>query len=181
MMFYLAIFLVFCGCGSKDITKVTGVCKSCKPYWVRGEYHEPQDYYEYDYYGEASWYGPGFHGKKKANGETFNQNDYTAAHTVLPLPTVVRVTNLKNQKEIDLVVTDRGPFVYGRSIDLSKAAAKKLGCYVKGTAPVRIQSLVLESKALADYIKENGTGGRTWRKVYEEEIAKRFDDEPYEE
>lgn len=178
---YLILFLFIAGCSSDIKTPVTGVCKSCKPYWVRGEYHEPQTYYEYDASGTASWYGPGFHGKKKANGEKFNQNDLNAAHTELPLPTVVRVTNQQNGRALDLVVTDRGPFVYGRTIDLSKEAAKKLGVYWAGTAPVRIQSLVQHSKALSDYLKKYGTRGKTWRQVYEQKIAPRYDDEPYEE
>lgn len=182
-IFSIFFLIFFVGCGTDDTEKtvVTGVCKSCKPYWVRGEYHEPQLFYEYDVSGKASWYGPGFHGKKKANGEKFNQHHLTAAHTILPLPTVVRVTNLKNRRAIDLVVTDRGPYVYGRSIDLSTQAAKKIGVHRPGTAPVRIQSLIQQSKALADYLKKFGTGGRTWRQVYEDEIAEKYDEEPYAE
>jgi rare lipoprotein A len=74
----------------------------------------------------ASWYGPGFHGKKTASGEIFNQNDMTAAHKTLPFGTIVKVTY--NGKSVKVRINDRGPFIKGRTIDLSKAAAQKIGC-----------------------------------------------------
>lgn len=88
--------------------------------------------------GTASWYGPGFHGRKTASGETYNQNDFTAAHRTLPLGTVVVVRNLKNGRSAKVKVNDRGPYVDGRIIDLSKAAAQKLGMIETGTARVKI-------------------------------------------
>ena len=74
----------------------------------------------------ASWYGPGFHGNHTASGEIFNQNDMTAAHKTLPFGTIVKVTYKGNS--IKVRINDRGPFIKGRTIDLSKAAAKKIGC-----------------------------------------------------
>lgn len=90
--------------------------------------------------GVASWYGPGFHGKKTASGERYDQNDLTAAHRTLPLGTEVTVTNPENGKSVDVEINDRGPYVGGRAIDLSKAAAKKLDILEDGTAKVRIQA-----------------------------------------
>ena len=80
-----------------------------------------------DQCGGASWYGPGFHGKKTASGERFNENAMTAAHKTLPLGTDVKVTNQRTGKSIKVTINDRGPFVKGRIIDLSKAAAARLG------------------------------------------------------
>lgn len=89
--------------------------------------------------GKASWYGPGFHGKKTASGQRFNQNAMTAAHRRLPLGTKARVTNLKNGKAVEVVINDRGPYKGGRVIDLSRAAAQKLAMVGSGIAPVRVQ------------------------------------------
>jgi rare lipoprotein A len=91
--------------------------------------------------GVASWYGPGFHGKKTSSGEAYDMHAMTAAHTVLPLNTVVKVTNLENRKEIVVRINDRGPFVGDRVIDLSLAAAKELGMVRPGTAPVKVTVL----------------------------------------
>src|ERR1043165_5492130 len=77
--------------------------------------------------GEASYYGAGFHGKKTATGEKFNQNERTAAHPALPLGTKATVTNLENGKSVDVKINDRGPYVKDCDIDLSKSAAKDLG------------------------------------------------------
>lgn len=89
--------------------------------------------------GMASWYGPGFHGKKTANGETYNMHAITAAHKTLPLGTKVRVTNLSNGKKIVVRINDRGPFHSGRIIDLSKKAAQRLGVIKHGSAKVHIR------------------------------------------
>jgi len=95
----------------------------------------------YDEVGIASWYGPKFHGRKTASGEVFNMYALTAAHRTLPLGVRVRVTNLENGKSVIVRINDRGPFVKGRLIDLSYAAAKRLGFVHQGTARVRVQSL----------------------------------------
>ena len=89
--------------------------------------------------GIASWYGPGFHGRKTASGERFNQHELTAAHKRLPLGTVATVTNLRNGKTVRVEINDRGPYVGGRIIDLSKAAAERLGMKNSGTTPVRLE------------------------------------------
>ncbi len=91
--------------------------------------------------GIASWYGSKFHGRKTSSGETYNMYNMTAAHKHLPLPTFVRVTNLNNGKRLVVKVTDRGPFVDGRIIDLSYGAAARLGVLATGTAPVEIVAI----------------------------------------
>lgn len=89
-----------------------------------------------DQCGGASWYGPGFHGKKTASGAKFNENAMTAAHKTLPFGTVVKVTDQRTGKSVKVTITDRGPFHKGRIIDLSKAAAAKLGTKSSGTGKV---------------------------------------------
>ncbi len=91
--------------------------------------------------GIASWYGPGFHGKKTASTEIYNMHELTAAHNVLPLNTLVKITNLENQNEVVVRINDRGPFVGDRIVDLSLAAAQELGMVKKGTVPVRVAVL----------------------------------------
>lgn len=92
--------------------------------------------------GEASFYGPGFHGKKTATGETFDQNDLTAAHPTLPLGTNATVTNLETGDSVEVKINDRGPYAKGRDIDLSKGAAEELGMTKDGVAPVKIEAEV---------------------------------------
>jgi len=106
---------------------------------VRYRVMETSDGYEEE--GIASWYGPGFHGRRTSSGETYDQYAMTAAHTVLPLPTYVEVTNLDNGRTVVVKVNDRGPFHGGRIIDLSYAAAIKLGVVGPGTARVRVRAL----------------------------------------
>jgi rare lipoprotein A len=91
--------------------------------------------------GTASWYGPGFHGKKTASGKRFNQHALTAAHRSLPLGTKARVTNLKNGKAVLVTINDRGPYHGGRVIDLSRAAAHRLAMNTSGTARVSIVAM----------------------------------------
>ena len=95
--------------------------------------------------GTASWYGPGFHGKKTANGEIYDQTKLTAAHKTLPLGTKARVTNLNNGSAVEVEINDRGPFVEGRIIDLSRAAARALGFIESGTAPVHVELIAEET------------------------------------
>jgi len=97
--------------------------------------------------GEASWYGGKFDGKKTASGDTFDQNDYTAAHRTLPFGTKVKVTNLENGKSVDVEITDRGPFAkQNRIIDLSHAAARALDMKENGTAKVRVEALAQQQQ-----------------------------------
>jgi rare lipoprotein A len=88
--------------------------------------------------GEASWYGPGFHGNPTASGETYDQNELTAAHRTLPLGTRVLVRNLDNDRTVVVRINDRGPFVDGREIDLSYAAAQQIGMLQPGLASVEV-------------------------------------------
>lgn len=89
--------------------------------------------------GTASWYGPRFHGRRTANGEIFNQRALTAAHRKLPLGTVVRVTSLDTGRSVTVRINDRGPYIDGRIIDLSHAAARRLGIVRQGVGRVRVQ------------------------------------------
>jgi len=91
--------------------------------------------------GAASWYGPGFSGRKTASGEVFDETKFTAAHKTMPLGTRARVTHLGNGKSVEVVINDRGPYTDGRMIDLSIAAAKALGMIDNGVAKVRIAAL----------------------------------------
>jgi len=91
--------------------------------------------------GVASWYGDEWQGRITASGKPFDDSKLTAAHRTLPLNTRVRVTNLKTGRSVEVTITDRGPYIDGRVIDLSKAAAKKLGMVKEGLVPVRIESV----------------------------------------
>lgn len=137
------------GGGSVASQPRSGLYKVGKPYQIKGTWYYPQIDYGYVEEGVASWYGPGFHGKTTANGEIYDQNDMTAAHRTLPLPSVVRVTNLENGRMIKLRVNDRGPFAQGRIIDLTRRGAQLLGFYNAGTAPVRVEIDAEESRQLA--------------------------------
>jgi len=90
--------------------------------------------------GAASWYGPGFHGEEIASGETFNQNKMTAAHPTLQLGTKAEVTNVETGKSVEVTINDRGPYAKNRVIDLSKAAAQKLGMTEEDTSKVKIEA-----------------------------------------
>jgi len=92
-------------------------------------------------YVTASWYGPEFHGRPTSSGEIFNMYDMTAAHKEFPFGTKLRVTNLKNNKSVVVTVNDRGPFIYGRDLDLSYAAAREIGLIEPGVERVKIEYL----------------------------------------
>jgi rare lipoprotein A len=117
----------------------TGAYKVGNPYQINGVWYYPKEDPFYDETGIASWYGPDFHGKATANGESYDMDALTAAHRTLPLPTVVRVTNLENGRSLRLRVNDRGPYARGRIIDVSRRAAHLLGFHQNGTARVRVQ------------------------------------------
>jgi rare lipoprotein A len=120
-----------------------------EPYQIAGVWYTPKQEWDYSAEGRASWYGQSFHGRHTANGETYDQDDLTAAHQTLPLPSVVRVTNLENGRSLILRVNDRGPFVKGRVIDVSRKAAKLLKFHGQGTTRVRIELLEKESREAA--------------------------------
>jgi rare lipoprotein A len=109
------------------------------PYQVAGIWYVPKDDPKYDQTGVASWYGDAFHLKATANGEVFDMNAVSAAHTTLPLPSMVEVTNLDNGRKLVVRVNDRGPFVGNRIIDLSREAARQLGVERAGLAKVRVR------------------------------------------
>ncbi len=109
------------------------------PYQVAGIWYTPKEEPDYDQTGTASWYGDDFHMKSTANGEVFDMHAVSAAHTTLPMPSIVEVTNLDNGRKIQVRVNDRGPFVGNRLIDLSHEAARQLGYDQKGLAHVRVK------------------------------------------
>jgi rare lipoprotein A (peptidoglycan hydrolase) len=119
----------------------SGHFKIGQPYTAFGVSYVPQDYESFEEIGTASWYGSEFHGKKTANGEIYNMGDLTAAHPTLPLPSLIRLTNLQNGKSQILRVNDRGPFAKNRIIDVSEKAAEILGFKNKGTTEVKIELL----------------------------------------
>lgn len=119
------------------------------PYQIAGVWYYPRVDYEYRETGIASWYGPGFHSKRTANGEIFDQNLLTAAHPTLPLPSMARVTNLENGRSITVRINDRGPFKNGRVIDVSRRAAQLLGFEQSGTAKALVEIMTPESRQIA--------------------------------
>ncbi|MDR6532729.1 rare lipoprotein A [Caulobacter rhizosphaerae] len=110
-----------------------------KPYQIKGIWYYPKADRDYDEKGIGSWYGEQFHNRRTANGEIFDMDVPSAAHKTLPLPSIVEVTNLDNGRKLQVRVNDRGPFVDGRIIDLSKAAAEQLGYGRAGVAHVRVR------------------------------------------
>ena len=115
-----------------------------EPYEIEHVWYFPSYDSNYDRTGVASWYGHPFHGRPTANGERYDMNEVTAAHPTLPLPSRVRVTNLENGRQLVLRVNDRGPFIDGRLIDVSRRAAQLLGFYRTGLAEVRVEYLGLD-------------------------------------
>ena len=111
------------------------------PYVIAGRTYVPMRDDSYDAVGVSSWYGPNFHGRPTSNGEIFDQNALTAAHTTLPLPSLIEVTNLGNGRRIVLRLNDRGPFADDRILDVSRAAARELGFLGAGLADVRVRYL----------------------------------------
>lgn len=149
-----------------------------RPYQVKGNWYTPQEHYDYQEEGVASWYGPRFHGRPKSCGEIFNMHGISAAHKTLPIPSVVRVTNIRNGSSVKLLVDDRGPFAHNRIIDLSKGAASYLGICNQGLGKVRVECLPEESKAFAKFVAQYGRYGRdpsgsSWEAIFRQ----KFNDE----
>ena len=115
------------------------VSGTMRPYQVRGRWYRPEEQPRYDETGTASWYGAQFNGRPTATGERFDMYALTAAHKTLPLPGLVEVTNLANGRRIVVRVNDRGPFVDGRIIDLSRGSAEALGMLSAGVGQVRVR------------------------------------------
>lgn len=178
---YLASVLILgaCAYGSVDlgdgkytqasaITGQGGVYKIGNPYKIMGKWYYPKEDYSYSEVGISSWYGKDFHAKRTANGEKYDMNALTAAHRTLPLPSIVKVTNLENGRSLVLRVNDRGPYAKNRIIDVSRRAAQLLGFYTQGTTKVRVEVMEKESKAL----KAALTGEPVEEDVYQvQEIA----------
>lgn len=153
--FFLFVGVVFLsGCGetrlATDLGKSqrVGAWKIGNPYQINGQWYYPSEDWSYRKKGIASWYGGEFGGKETANGEIFDPNALTAAHKTLPLPTLVRVTNLENGRALVVRINDRGPFAGDRLIDMSRRGAQLLGFSDSGTARVRVEILEKESRLL---------------------------------
>ncbi|MBQ9407601.1 MAG: septal ring lytic transglycosylase RlpA family protein [Desulfovibrio sp.] len=147
---FCAVLCAFILIGCAGHSGHKGTRSGSKPYTVRGKTYYPLASAKgFTEEGLASWYGPGFHGKKTASGEKYNQSAMTAAHKLLPLGTKVRVTHLGNGRSIIVRVNDRGPFVEDRVIDLSRAAAARLNLLRAGTGRVRVNSLDVDGDAAA--------------------------------
>jgi rare lipoprotein A len=139
--------------GRGDAAKSQGIYKVGDPYQINGFWYYPAEDYGYSETGIASFYGGesqgvNFHGRNTANGEVYDMNALTAAHQTLPMPSLVRVTNLENGRSVVLRVNDRGPFARGRIIDVSRRSAQLLGFEGQGTARVRVDMLAEESRTL---------------------------------
>ena len=147
----LIIFLwMIVGC-AKSITSPSKSIEKPRPYRVgKTWYHPVSEASGYQERGIASWYGKKFHGRKTSSGETYNMYALTAAHKTLPLGTRLNVTNLNNNKTVSVRINDRGPFVRGRIIDLSYAAAKKIDMLGTGTAPVELVALGTKTRDQTD-------------------------------
>jgi rare lipoprotein A len=166
-LFLILIIVLLAACARKpaytsrvlNTPETRGLKSWEKPYEVNGERFEPMRKAEpvagYAEEGTASWYGADFHGKSTSCGEIYDMHGMTAAHKTLPLGVWVRVTNRANGRQCVVRVNDRGPFVKGRILDLSYAAAKELGVVGPGTAPVRIEAL--------GYREQDAAGQVAWR------------------
>lgn len=159
------VVLLLCLAGCKSLKKehcpnsydknYNGAVKVGDPYSVRNKTYTPKIYLDYNVVGLASWYGHHFHCRKTANGEFFDKNQLSAAHNTLPLPSVVKVTNLINNKSVNVIINDRGPFVQNRIIDISERAAVVLGMKHHGVVKVRVEFLPEETNKLMDKINSN--------------------------
>jgi rare lipoprotein A len=151
--------LLLAGCASHQYAgaggEERGAYRVGEPYEIKGVWYYPAVDYDYDRTGVASWYGAEFEGRSTANGEIFDPNRLTAANTTLPMPSIVEVTNLQNGRALQLRVNDRGPFVDGRLIDVSRRAAQLLGFETRGTTPVEVKILKDESIEVAEEALRN--------------------------
>jgi rare lipoprotein A len=153
----VASVLAACSTTQPNRDASRGSYKVGQTYTVMGQTYTPHEDYSYSETGQASWYGPGFHGRRTANGERYDQTDRSAAHRTLPMPSVVLVTNLDNGLSTMVRVNDRGPFARNRIIDLSRTAADDIGMITDGVANVRVDILRRESEIVKD-VAINGGG-----------------------
>lgn len=180
-----AVLLLLAGCASepkefnagdlaqevKAIKADGGIYKVGNPYTVMGQSYTPREDYSYSETGMASWYGDDFHNKRTANGETYNMRAITAAHRTLPLPSLVKVTNLENGKSIIARVNDRGPYVKNRIIDVSEKGAELLGYKNKGIAKVKVEILADESKALKEAMLSKDNTSKTYASAFKNGVS----------
>ncbi len=163
----MCVALLLAGCSSQPPQKPAGSAENSedtavrlaralepgykigRPYRIAGQWYKPKEQFDLVQSGVASWYGPGFHGRLTANGERYDMHAFTAAHRTLQLPSVVRVKNLENGKAIIVRVNDRGPYIDGRVIDLSRKAAEALDVHEKGLANVQVTVLPEHSRRIA--------------------------------
>lgn len=138
-------------------TQYKGHFKVGAKYSINGKIYAPSQDSNYKEVGIASWYGTknSFHGKKTANGDQYNKHMLSAAHTKLPLPCLVKITNLKNDKSLIVMVNDRGPFTKNRLIDVSEKAAEILKFKKEGTAKVKVEYLHQETQTFLKNIALN--------------------------
>jgi rare lipoprotein A len=153
--FLFLLIFSFAGCAERQVAKMgpppekrllvlpsPGKYSKLNPYEIHGVMYYPiADAEGFVQFGKASWYGEEFHGRPTANGEIYDMYQVSAAHKTLPIGTVVNVVNLTNGKELVMRINDRGPFVEGRIIDLSYAAAKEIGLVGPGVAEVKVVAL----------------------------------------
>jgi rare lipoprotein A len=124
------------------VPKGGGVYRVGKPYVVGGRVYVPEADPNYSEVGLASWYGSDFHGRYTANGEIFDKESISAAHPTLPLPSYARVTSIASGKSVVVRINDRGPFLHGRIIDLSYAAAHRIGIAMNGSGEVDVEAIL---------------------------------------
>lgn len=132
------------------------------PYRIGTRWYVPAEDPHYDRAGVASWYGDNFHGRRTANGETYDMNALTAAHPTLPLPSLVYVTNLANGRTLLVRINDRGPYAQERIIDLSRAAARLLGTEAQGLGRVRVQYAGRAPLDGSDHAERQFLAGQAW-------------------
>ncbi len=178
------IFLVACG-GPCDDLETMSACSQVhpkfakkaynKPYQIKGEWYTPQPHYNIDEEGIASYYGGTdvFHGRKTSNGEIFDMNEVSAAHKTAPIPCVLQVTNLENGRSLKVKVNDRGPFIDGRIIDVSRRTAQLLGFYRQGTARVHVKTLMPETMMLVQGHADNIEPSLTQQTLLAENIPQK--------
>ena len=163
----IVVLALLAGCAETELIATTAKSgkpapgtdyKVGKPYQINGVWYYPKEDFDYDETGIASWYGSEFAGRPTASGERFDPNGLSAAHRTLPLPSMVRVTNLENGRSLALRVNDRGPFSQGRIIDVSRRGAQLLGFQQNGTAKVRVEIMEQESRTLAAAGQRQGVG-----------------------
>ena len=153
---------------SEQTTQYQGHYKIGKPYQINSVRYEPYTKVANNHAetGKASWYGDKEHGRKTANGDKFNRYMLTAAHKKMPIPCMARVTNLKNQKQVIVMINDRGPYKPGRIVDVSEAAAERLGFKHHGVTDVKLEYLHEETtKLLAKLGLEQKNGSKPTRRT----------------